>query len=99
MTRSGYIMVAVALFVLSCGVALAVERFPPPDFESGYRLPSPTTPEPRRTIYEYVDVVVLLVALSLSSYLVLKKRSRRAIFVLMLFSLLYFGFWRKGCVC
>lgn len=99
MVRSGYITVAVALFLPSCGVALGVERFPPPDFESGYQLPSPTTPEPRQTAYEYVDAVVLLVALLVSSYLVLKKRSRRAIFVLMLFSLLYFGFWRKGCVC
>jgi len=32
-------------------------------------------------------------------YLILKKRSRRAIFILMVFSLLYFGFWRRGCVC
>jgi len=40
-----------------------------------------------------------LAALGLSSYLVLKKRSRRAIFILMVFSLIYFGFWREGCVC
>ncbi|MBN1457730.1 MAG: 4Fe-4S binding protein, partial [Sedimentisphaerales bacterium] len=45
------------------------------------------------------DVAVLLGALSLSSYLVLKKRSRRLIFSLMIFSLIYFGFYRKGCVC
>jgi polyferredoxin len=46
-----------------------------------------------------LDVAVLFVALGLSSYLVLKKRSRRWIWSLMIFSLVYFGFWRKGCVC
>ncbi len=42
---------------------------------------------------------MLLAAIALSSYLALRKRDRRAIFILMVFSLLYFGFWRKGCVC
>ncbi len=45
------------------------------------------------------NVVVLLAALSLASYLVLKKRSRPATFALMLFSLAYFGFYRQGCIC
>lgn len=99
MIRLRYIIIIIACsLILSC-VAEAVERFPPPDFESGYTQPRPTTPPPRQSIYEYIDAVVLLAALSLSSYLVLKKRSRRAIFVLMVFSLLYFGFWRRGCVC
>jgi polyferredoxin len=62
-------------------------------------MPSPTVPGPRQDIYEYIDAVVLLAALGISSYLILKKRSRRAIFVLMVFSLIYFGFWREGCVC
>jgi len=98
MMRLVYILTGIALTFL-CTVGWAVERFPPPDFESGYERPSPTFPSPRQDIYEYIDVAVLLFALCLSAYLALKKRSRRAIFVLMLFSLLYFGFWRKGCVC
>jgi ferredoxin len=40
-----------------------------------------------------------VLALGLSAYLVLKRRSRRAVFGLMLFSLAYFGFYRQGCVC
>ncbi len=99
MIRSDHVITGIALFLISCGAVWGVERFPPPDFESGYKLPSPTTPHPRQNIYEYVDAAVLLAALGISSYLVLKKRSRRAIFALMVFSLLYFGFWRKGCVC
>jgi NosR/NirI family nitrous oxide reductase transcriptional regulator len=99
MIRLRYIIISISFSLILTGIATAVERFLPPDFESDYQLPSPTTPQPRQNIYEYIDAVVLLAALSLSSYLVLKKRSRRAIFVLMVFSLLYFGFWRKGCVC
>ncbi len=89
---------AVSLFV--CGLTTGIERFPPPDFvETDHVMPSPTSPEPRQDVYEYIDAAVLLAALGLASYLILKKRSRRAIFALTVFSLLYFGFWRKGCIC
>ncbi len=40
-----------------------------------------------------------LFGLLLASYLILKRRSRRAIFALMIGSLLYFGFVRDGCIC
>jgi len=111
MMRFGYIIIGISCSLILCSVAPAalllqsktagaVERFPPPDFvETAHEIPSPTTPHPRQDIYEYIDAAVLLAALGLSSYLVLKVRSRRAIFILMVFSLLYFGFWRKGCVC
>ncbi len=80
-------------------VACGLERFSPPDFESAHQLPQPTTPEPRESVLEYVDVAVLFGALLLTSYLVLKRRSRKLIFVLMIFSIAYFGFWRAGCIC
>jgi NosR/NirI family nitrous oxide reductase transcriptional regulator len=99
MIRFDRVIIGMALFVISCGVAWGVERFPPPDFESGYSMPSPTTPNPRQNVYEYIDVAVLFAALGLASYLILKRRSRKAIFALMVFSVLYFGFWRRGCVC
>ena len=99
MIRLVYIIIGTAFLLLSSGIASGFERFPPPDFESGYEQPTPANPAPRRNIYEYVDTAVLLAALSLSSYLVLRTRSRRAILALCVFSLFYFGFWRKGCVC
>ena len=100
MMRFNNIITGMALSLILCGGISGAERFPPPDFvETDHVIPSPTVPGPRQDIYEYLDAVVLLAALGLSSYLVLRKRSRRAIFVLMVFSLLYFGFWRKGCVC
>jgi len=100
MMRFGHIIITFAALFILCGIGSAqTVRFPPPEFESGYELPDTTVPGPRSGIYEYIDTIVLLTALGLSSYLVLKKRSRRAIFILTVFSLIYFGFWRKGCVC
>lgn len=75
------------------------ERFPKPDFQSDYVRPDLLTPAPRAAALEYVDIFVLLAALSLATYFAHKQRSRRNIFLLMVFSLAYFGFYRKGCVC
>ncbi|UCF17840.1 MAG: 4Fe-4S binding protein [Phycisphaerales bacterium] len=98
--RFDRITVGLALPLIFCAATFGLERFPPPDFvETDHVMPTPTTPHPRQDIYEYIDAAVLLAALGLASYLVLKKRSRRAVFVLMLFSLFYFGFLREGCVC
>jgi polyferredoxin len=100
MTNFRHIIVTIAFVLILCSVGSAgAVPFPPPEFESGYELPDTTTPNPRQGIYEYIDTIVLVLALGLSSYLVLKKRSRKAIFALTVFSLIYFGFYRKGCVC
>lgn len=77
----------------------AQQRFPPPDFESGYVLPSTPVPSARSLYLEYLDLALLTVALGLASYFVFKKRSRRAVLLLSLGSLAYFGFYRKGCIC
>ena len=99
MIRFCHTIICVTVLLSICGIAPAAERFPPPEFESSYERPTPVTPAPSHGVYEYIDAAVLLASLTLSSYLVLRRRSRRAIFILMVFSLLYFGFWRKGCVC
>lgn len=88
------------LFALSQSVLAGAEsRFPPPEFEGGHQLPITTTPAPRGVAMEYVDVAVLLLALGVATWLAYRPRSRRGIMLLSLFSLAYFGFYRKGCVC
>ncbi|MHC5076355.1 MAG: 4Fe-4S binding protein [Planctomycetota bacterium] len=103
MLRFGYILIIITVFLVLCTAAFGLERFPPPDFEeTDHKIPTTdqiTDVTGRAEIFQYIDVLVLAGALLLSSYLTLKKRSRRGIFILMIFSLLYFGFWREGCVC
>lgn len=86
-------------FLGSCPVTQGEIRFPPPEFESGYTFPQTTSPAPQSVLQEYIDAAVLVVGLLLASHLILKRRSRRAIFVLMIGALLYFGFVRDGCIC
>jgi len=77
----------------------AIQRFPKPEFETGYTQPETLTPSPRAEILEIMDVSVLVITLLLISWLVIKKRSRKGVFWVSLFSLAYFGFYREGCVC
>ena len=79
---------------------LAAQRFPPPEFtETGHTLPGFLSPLPRGPWLEHLDVAVLVGALALAAWLALRHRSRRGLVALGIFSLLYFGFWRKGCIC
>jgi NosR/NirI family nitrous oxide reductase transcriptional regulator len=77
----------------------AAERFPAPEFRSAYQIPPTITSRGRAAFMSGLDVALLAIALGLAAYLVFKKRSRRGVFFLMLGSLLYFGFYRKGCIC
>lgn len=79
--------------------AFSAERYPPPQFEGDYVRPETEDPMPRGGAWPLIDVVVLAAALGTASWFAVKKRSRAGIFGLLLFSLLYFGFYRKGCVC
>lgn len=80
--------------------AFAEQRFPPPEFvETGHKLPPTTTPEPRSLAWQYIDVALLALALGISTWMVHRTRQRRGLFWLGIGSILYFGFWRKGCIC
>ena len=89
---------ALALIFFSV-CAFAEQRFPPPEFESGYTLPQTITPGPRGLWLQYGDVVVLAAALGVACYLIYRRRSRKGLVALSIFSLAYFGFYRNGCVC
>ena len=77
----------------------AEDRFPRPEFQQGYELPETTTPSPLNNLFNYLDTAVLVILLLLVSYFALKRRSRTGIFICSLFSIIYFGFWKKGCIC
>ncbi len=79
--------------------AAAAERFPQPEFESGYVHPVNSWPAPDGQWLEWLDVALLAGALGLIAWLALRRRSRRGIFFVSLLSVGYFGFFRKGCIC
>jgi polyferredoxin len=93
---SGLLLIA---SLLASPVAFAAQRFPPPEFETGYVMPLTQTPPARSVFLEYLDVGLLLVALGLAAYLALKRRSRKWLVALSVFCVIYFGFVRAGCIC
>jgi NosR/NirI family transcriptional regulator, nitrous oxide reductase regulator len=90
---------AIVLILGACSVALGIERFPPPDLGPDYK--SPVTNEPAARFFgmQYIDAAVLAGAIILASYLALRARSRRGLLMLAVFSVAYFGFYRRGCIC
>ncbi len=94
-------LLLMALFLsVSFGSALGEQRFPPPEFtETNHQQPATTTPAARAVYLEYLDLAVLAGALGTATWLIYRKRSRKAVVALSMFSLLYFGFYRKGCIC
>ena len=87
------------LVVFQPMITFGTQRFPKPEFETGYTQPDTLVPSPRAEVLAVMDVAVLLIALSVISWIVIKKRSRKGVFWVSLFSLAYFGFYREGCVC
>jgi polyferredoxin len=78
---------------------LAVARFPKPDFTSGYQYPEIIHGMSWETFWSWVDVVLLVGLMSLVAWAVHRRPSRRIIFAVSVVSVLYFGFFRTGCVC
>lgn len=92
-----YILLLVML--LWHAVLFAQERFPRPEFQTDYVYPENQMPLQRSQTWEYIDIGVLIAALSVTSWLALKKRSRQGLIWMSVFSLAYFGFFREGCIC
>jgi len=86
-------------FLFFVSTAFAEQRFPSPEFESGYTLPQTNTPSARSLWLQYGDVAVLAAALGVACYLIYRRRSRKGLVALSIFSLAYFGFYRHGCIC
>lgn len=76
----------------------SAQLIPTPKF-SDHEIPTTAVPVPHTDFWETLDVGVLLVALAMATYFALVTRSRRQLLLLSIASLLWFGFWRQGCVC
>ncbi|MDR2234029.1 MAG: 4Fe-4S binding protein [Tannerella sp.] len=74
-------------------------RFPKPDFESGYEYPLHQYVVPAETFLVWLDIVLLVVLMSFVAWAVIKRVVRWPIIVVSIISIAYFGFFRKGCVC
>ncbi len=98
-TGSGRVLfLFLLLFILATG-AFCQDRFPRPEFESGYELPESQNPPARSIIAEWGDTVVLLLFLAISAFAVYRLRRRWVMFLLSAAALGYFGFYRRGCIC
>lgn len=97
-----YFITIFIFFFIACLASETVaqpQRFPMPEFQTEYQKPEASTPEPRAASMEYVDLFVLISVLAFTIWLIFKKRSRRWILWVSVFALLYFGFYRLGCIC
>ena len=87
------------LFALCTLSVSAQNRFPKPDFESGYQYPEEHYIVPGEAFWSVVDIFMLIAMMSIAAWAVIRKRSRTPVIAISLASVLYFGFFRYGCVC
>lgn len=84
---------------LCCLNGFGEARFPKPDFTSGYQYPEIFHGVPMEHLWNVVDIVLLIAMMSAVVWAAYKKRSRTIIYSMSIVSVLYFGFFRSGCVC
>ncbi|MBU0716690.1 MAG: 4Fe-4S binding protein [Planctomycetes bacterium] len=72
---------------------------PDDDIGGGYKTPAVQRPLPRAAWWSAVDAGLLAAGLALAAWIVLQRRSRNWLVVLTIGCLLYFGFYREGCIC
>ena len=99
MKKAAAYIILILLISFQLYNVFAVQRFPKPEFESGYVIPSTLAPNPRAEALAILDLVVLFVTLSVATWMIIKKRSRDGVFWISIFTIAYFGFFREGCIC
>jgi polyferredoxin len=77
----------------------AQNRFPKPDFESGYVYPEQHFSIPKEALWAYIDIALLVLLMSFVTWAVIKKQVRWPVILTSVISIAYFGFFRHGCVC
>jgi ferredoxin len=84
---------------LLVSAASAASRFPQPQFETGHVVPVGQHPAAVKLLSAGGDAAVLIVALLLTAWAVLARRSRRLTLALSVLCVVWFGFVRHGCIC
>ena len=87
------------MFLLVVGEGMSQNRFPKPDFESGYKYPEIHHAIPNEELLVAIDLFLLVALMGIVTWAVIKKRTRGPIIWVSVISVAYFGFFRKGCVC
>ncbi|MDR2910826.1 MAG: 4Fe-4S binding protein [Bacteroidales bacterium] len=77
----------------------AQNRFPKPDFGSGYQYPVEQYNVPNEVLWTRIDIAMLVLLMSVVAWAVIRKRLRVPVIMVSIVSVLYFGFFRYGCVC
>jgi len=77
----------------------AQNRFPKPDFTSGYQYPDIRHAIPNENLWIVIDIVLLVLMMGIVSWAALRKFDRKPILWVSIISVAYFGFFRSGCVC
>ena len=90
---------SILLFLILFAAASGQDRFPKPDFESGYQYPEIHYPVPNEMLWITIDIIMLTALMSFVAWAVLKRRTRKPVIWVSVISVAYFGFFRKGCVC
>lgn len=78
---------------------IAQNRFPKPDFESGYQYPDLLYPVPDETLWITIDLIMLVLLMGIVAWATIRKQTRRPVIWVSIISVAYFGFYRNGCVC
>ena len=80
-------------------ISSAQNRFPKPDFESGYVYPEQHYIIPNEALWSCIDIAMLVLLMSFVAWAVIKKQIRWPVILTSIVSVFYFGFLRHGCVC
>ena len=85
--------------LLYIGKSFAQNRFPKPDFESGYKYPDIQYAIPNDSLWTTIDIILLVILMCIVAWAVVRKHTRKPIIWVSAISVAYFGFFRSGCVC
>lgn len=89
----------IAIISLTISTVFAQNRFPKPDFESGYQYPTENYAVPAEDIHSWVNLAIMVLLMSVVAWAVHKKRVRTPVIAVSLVSVLWFGFIGGGCIC